>query len=66
MTRYTAHRKASNYWGRLGTTFASIRRKSVIDRFEVGYYTSDKRVVMGAGPSWEIAFERARTRLIIP
>jgi len=59
VTRYTAQRRASYYWGRLGLTFAAIRRKNVVDRFEVGYYTSSKRIVKGAGPSWEIAFDRA-------
>jgi len=48
----------------------SIRRKNVTDRFEVGYYVRGGRrddgvyvhsnpVVMGKGPTWEIAFERA-------
>lgn len=56
------------HWARLGTTFATIRRKSVIDRFEVGYWNKE-RVVLGAGPTWEIAFERAlkpRTEIFTP
>lgn len=58
MNKYSAQRKATSHWARLGITFVTIRHKSVTDRFEVGYW-SKERVVMGAGPTWEIAFDRA-------
>ena len=58
MTRRSAHLRAARHWAHLGTTFATIRRKSVPDRFEVGYRNGN-RVVLGAGPSWEDAFDQA-------
>lgn len=61
MTRDAAHRRATLCWAHLGTAFTRIRRKSTPDRFEVGYW--DKQlVVLGAGPTWEIAFDRALGR----
>lgn len=64
MTRRSAHLRAARHWTHLGTTFATIRRKSVLDRFEVGYWNGD-RVVLGAGPSWEDAFDQA-TGAVVP
>lgn len=62
MTRYAAHRKATLCWAHLGTAFTRIRRKSIADRFEAGYWNK-QLVILGAGPTWEIAFERALGRL---
>lgn len=76
MTRKQAHAKAHALWGTSGAEpgdrfgFTVIRRKNVVDRFEVGYATRGKRApsgmimshdwtVMGKGPSWEEAFARA-------
>ena len=58
MTRRSTHLRAARHWVHLGTTFVTIRRKSVPDRFEVGY-RNGARVVLGAGPSWEDAFDQA-------
>ena len=60
MTRRSAHLRAARHWAHLGTTFATIRRKSIPDRFEVGYW-NNVCVVLGAGPSWEDAFGQATT-----
>jgi len=84
MNRRAASIKAHKLWGTPGTApkdrvgYVVIRRKNVVDRYEVGYYTrggsagqernasgellSNGYVVMGKGPSWEEAFERARRR----
>ena len=67
MTRYQAHAKAHALWGTHGITSADrvgcvlIRRKNVVDRFEVGYHVRDGGpwTVMGKGASWEEAFARA-------
>lgn len=62
MTRYQARAKANALWEtRDRVAFTSIRRKNVIDRFEVGYaIRGDRRfTVLGRGPSWEEAFARA-------
>lgn len=47
MNRYAASARCHDLWRRLGLPFTRIRRKSVVDRYEVGY------------PTWEAAFERA-------
>jgi hypothetical protein len=79
MTRREAHARAHQLWGTSGhepgdrVGFTVIRRKNVVDRFEVGYYTRGGRTpggtslshdwtVMGKGASWEEAFARASTR----
>ena len=76
MTRTQAHARALERWGTTGIApgdrvgFVIVRRKSVVDRFEVGYYTRGGREpggtllshdwkVMGKGTSWEEAFARA-------
>lgn len=71
MTRYQAHREAHSRWATFGTApgdrvaSVTIRRKTVVDRFEVGYYVRAKPgmpvavVIVGKGPSWEEAFARA-------
>jgi hypothetical protein len=85
MTRAGALAEARQRWDRtaaaLGTTWTigdrygivSLRRRSVVDRCEVGYHEvlsvyengSTRNVlpvVMGAGPTWDIAFARAALR----
>ena len=63
MTKHQAWRKAQDRWGtaeHLG--FTRIRQKSTVDRFEVGYFkahSSEPPVIVGSGPSWEVAFARA-------
>jgi hypothetical protein len=66
MTRYTAYQKADRLWGSaasqgMNRAHVCIRQKKVTNRFEAGYYAhaSGKLTVMGAGPSWEAAFEQA-------
>jgi hypothetical protein len=76
VTRNQAHAKAHQLWGTRGIEpgdrvgFVVIRRKNVVDRFEIGYYTRGGRtpsgvtlshdwIVMGKGASWEEAFARA-------
>lgn len=76
MKRKEAHARAHTLWGTKGIEpgdrvgFVVVRRKSVADRFEVGYYTRGGRApsgmllshdwkVMGKGASWEEAFARA-------
>jgi hypothetical protein len=58
VTRHSAYLRAARHWTHLGITFVTVRRKSVVDRFEVGYWNK-KRVVLGAGLSWEDAFDQA-------
>ncbi len=75
-TKNEARSLAHKLWGTDGIEpgdrvgFVVIRRKNVVDRFEVGYYTragqapsgatmSTNWTVMGKGRSWEEAFERA-------
>ena len=56
MTRYAAAARARSLWEVPASrhSFASIRRKSVVDRYEVGYNDfQGLRTVMGRGPSWE-------------
>lgn len=65
MTKHSACLRAARHWAHLGTTFATIRRTSVVDRYEVGYQ-GERRVVLGAGPSREIAFERAASSMPTP
>lgn len=61
MTRHLASARCRELWYRLGLPFTRIRRKPTIDRCEVGYLShgSNAVTVMGRGPSWEKAFERA-------
>ncbi len=68
MTRTQAWRKAFDLWvagysspsGTRRYAFACLRRKNVVDRCEIGYHDEgQRRVIKGAGPTWEIAFERA-------
>lgn len=59
MNRYAAWRRCQELWRRLGLPFTRIRRKSVVDRYEVGYLANGDAYIMGAGPTWEAAFERA-------
>ena len=76
MTRRQAHAKAHELWGTKGSEpgdrvgFTVIRRKNIVERFEVGYYTRGGRTpsgitlshdwtLMGKGTSWEEAFARA-------
>jgi hypothetical protein len=60
MNRYAASARCQQLWRHLGLPFTRIRRRSVVDRYEVGYVVGGGRVtIMGAGPSWEQAFERA-------
>jgi hypothetical protein len=78
VTTKQARVKAHQLWGTPGIApgdrvgFVSIRRKNVVDRFEVGHYTrvgraesgaviSTDYTIMGRGQSWEEAFERANT-----
>lgn len=76
MTRAQAWSEAHRRWGMGGSGpgsragFVVVRRKNVVDRFEVGHYKRGGRSpggvalsfdwkVMGRGPSWEEAFARA-------
>lgn len=72
MTRMQAHARATALWGTSGTApgdrvgIATIRRKSVVDRFEVGHFTrvggsvvNSSYTILGRGRTWEEAFERA-------
>lgn len=76
MTTAQALAKANQLWGTPGTDpgsrvgFVVVRRKNVVDRFEVGHYARVGRVasgavistdytLMGRGRSWEEAFDRA-------
>lgn len=76
MTTAQARARATQLWGTPGTDpgsrvgFVVVRRKNVVDRFEVGHYARAGRAesgalistdytVMGRGRTWEEAFERA-------
>lgn len=61
MTKYEAFIHAHNYWSGKGLPFVRIKRKSSADRFEVGYHPAGvgAPVILGSGPSWEVAFDRA-------
>lgn len=62
MTRSDAITLARKRWGCPGSDrmgFVILRRKSVVSRYEVGYYYQGLRTVMGRGSSWEEAFSRA-------
>jgi hypothetical protein len=82
VNRRQAHAKAHVLWGTNGIEpgdrvgFTVIRRKNIVDRFEVGYYTRGGRAttgmvlshdwkVMGAGRTWEEAFERAARSTLV-
>lgn len=62
MNRYAASARCQELWRHLGLPFTRIRRKTVVDRYEVGYlghFPNAFVTIMGAGPSWEVAFGRA-------
>lgn len=79
MTTHQARIKANQLWGTPGTApgdrvgFVVVRRKNVVNRFEVGHYARAGRAesgtlistdytVMGRGRTWEEAFARAATK----
>lgn len=65
MNRYSASTRCQQLWRHLGLPFTRIRRKTVTDRYEVGYlghFPDNHVTIMGAGPSWEVAFERATSK----
>lgn len=59
MSRHAASNRCRQLWYRFGLPFTRLRPKRVVDRCEVGYLADGRVHVMGAGPTWEIAFERA-------
>lgn len=63
MNRYAASARCQQLWRHLGQPFTRIGRKMATDRYQVGYlghWPNNFVTIMGAGPSWEKAFERAR------
>lgn len=65
MTKHDAHMKAQRKWciGQGKRIALAVQRRKIIeDRCGVGYYEHGLAVVLGAGPTWEIAFERAEKR----
>lgn len=63
MSRHAAATLCERLWKHLGQPFTRLGRKSADERCQVGYlgYHPDGTVhVMGAGPTWEKAFERAQ------
>ena len=61
MTKHLAQARCRELWHHLGLPFTRTRHRSDPNRFEVGYlgWLSNHIVVMGAGPTWEAAFEHA-------
>lgn len=69
MTSHQAWKRALELWGSAVVggnwrhPYTIQRRKNVVDRCEVGYHDDGTRpVIMGRGPTWESAFERAAAK----
>jgi hypothetical protein len=70
MTKYQAYREAHQRWATYGASptdrvaMVTLRRKNVVNRFEVGWYLRGDCVpiVAGSGPTWEAAFADADAR----
>lgn len=65
MNRHAAATLCGQLWKHLGQPFTRIRAKSITNRFEVGYlgnWPNNFAHVMGAGETWEQAFERATSK----
>lgn len=63
MNRHAAATLCGQLWGRLGQPFTKIGRRSKEERCQVGYlghWPNNYVTVMGAGETWEEAFERAQ------
>lgn len=65
MTRFQAGTKANALWagrlpdGRIRRGLVIARTKMHVNRFEVGYHDEGTVTILGRGPTWEIAFDRA-------
>lgn len=65
MNRYAAAELCGQIWKHLGQPFTRIRAKNIANRFEVGYlgnWPNDSAHILGAGETWELAFERATSK----
>jgi hypothetical protein len=70
VTRHQAWREAHQRWATPGiaatdrVAMVTLRRKTVVNRCEVGWYLRGDcvPVVAGRGPTWEAAFADADTR----
>lgn len=65
MNRHAASTRCAQLWHHLGLPYTKILRKSVVDRYCVGYfghYPNNHVVIMGVGSTWEEAFERAMSK----
>ena len=66
MTKHAALTLAHDQWAAgllYGYGVARLRRKSVKDRCEIGYWHEGKTYIKGRGPTWEAAFKNAGVEL---